>query len=58
MGGWMAIPRDWLASFGEISRWCGRIIGLVLSGRVLKFYGETLRQAGILIVGSRAPIGG
>ncbi|MDX6720608.1 MAG: phospholipid/cholesterol/gamma-HCH transport system permease protein, partial [Solirubrobacteraceae bacterium] len=29
MGGWFAIPRDWLSSFGEIARFCGRIMGQV-----------------------------
>ena len=25
MPGWLAVPRDWLASLGEIARFCGRI---------------------------------
>jgi phospholipid/cholesterol/gamma-HCH transport system permease protein len=50
--GWLAVPRDWLASLGEIARFCGRTMGLVYSGRVLQFFGEALRQAGILILGS------
>ncbi len=58
MQGWVTAPRDWLASFGEISRFCGRTVGLVLSGRVLPFFGETLRQAGILILGSTIVIWG
>ncbi len=45
-------PIEALESFGEASRFCGRIVGKVLSGRVLKFIGETIRQAGILITGS------
>ncbi len=52
MTGWLAVPRDWLGSLGEISRFCGRVLGLVYSGRVLTFFGESLRQAGILIMGS------
>ena len=52
MPGWLAVPRDWLASLGEIARFCGRTMGLVYSGRVLQFFGEALRQAGILILGS------
>src|SRR5213080_1229822 len=52
MPGWLALPRDWFASLGEIARFCGRTMGLVYSGRVLQFFGEALRQAGILILGS------
>ncbi len=52
MSGWLAAPRDWLDSFGEIARFGTRIAGLVYSGRALRFFGESLRQAGILILGS------
>jgi phospholipid/cholesterol/gamma-HCH transport system permease protein len=53
MPGWLAVPRDWAASFGDIVKFSGRIVfGEVLRGRVFRFFGETLRQAGILIVGS------
>jgi phospholipid/cholesterol/gamma-HCH transport system permease protein len=58
MGGWMAVPRDWLASFGEIAKFCARVTAHVLSGRVFKFFGESLRQAGILIIGSALVIWG
>jgi phospholipid/cholesterol/gamma-HCH transport system permease protein len=58
MPGWLALPRDWLASLGEIARFCGRTMGLVYSGRVLQFFGEALRQAGILIMGSTIVIWG
>src|SRR3954449_10644819 len=43
---------------GEIAGFCGRIVGLVVSGRVLRFFGESLRQAGILIIGSTMVIWG
>ena len=56
--GWMAVPRDWLSSLGEIFRFCGRVMGLVYSGRVFQFFGEALRQAGILILGSTVVIWG
>ena len=56
--GWMAIPRDWIASFGEITKFCGRILGLIFGGRVFLYFGETLRQAGILITGSAVVIWG
>jgi phospholipid/cholesterol/gamma-HCH transport system permease protein len=58
MPGWLAVPRDWLASLGEIGRFAGRTMGLVYSGRVLQFFGEALRQAGILITGSALVIWG
>jgi phospholipid/cholesterol/gamma-HCH transport system permease protein len=58
MGGWFAIPRDWLSSFGEIARFCGRIMGQVYGLRVFRFLGEGLRQAGILIVSSTLVIWG
>src|SRR2546421_10552470 len=56
--GWLAVPRDWIASFGEIAKFCGRILGLVYSGRVFKFFGEALRQSGILILSSTLVIWG
>ena len=46
------MPREWLASTGEIGRFFGLVVRDVWGGRVLRFFGETLRQAGILIVGS------
>ncbi len=55
---WLSVPRDWIASLGEISKFCGRIVGLVLSGRVLRFFGEALRQCGILILSSTLVIWG
>jgi phospholipid/cholesterol/gamma-HCH transport system permease protein len=58
MPGWLALPRDWLASLGDIARFCARVMGLVYSGRVLQFFGESLRQAGILILGSTMVIWG
>ncbi|UJA19508.1 ABC transporter permease [Thermoleophilia bacterium SCSIO 60948] len=58
MPGWLAVPRDWLASLGDIARFSGRVMGMVYSGRVFKFFGEALRQAGILILGSTIVIWG
>ncbi len=52
MIGWLDVPRSWLDSFGEVARFGSRVAGLVLSGRVFRFFGESLRQAGILIFGS------
>src|SRR5919202_3277893 len=57
-GSWLSVPRDWVESFGEIARFAGRVLGLVYSGRVLRFFGEGLRQAGILIMSSTLVICG
>jgi phospholipid/cholesterol/gamma-HCH transport system permease protein len=51
-------PLGWLDSFGEIVRFGGRVVGLVFSGRALRFFGEALRQAGILVLGSGLVIWG
>jgi len=56
MNAWLAVPQAWLDSMGEIARFGSRVAGLVYSGRVLRFFGEGLRQAGILILGSAAVI--
>jgi phospholipid/cholesterol/gamma-HCH transport system permease protein len=58
MTGWLAIPRDWIASFGEIVRFCTRVVGEVLGLRVFRFFGEALRQAGLLILSSTLVIWG
>jgi phospholipid/cholesterol/gamma-HCH transport system permease protein len=50
--GWLAVPRDWVASAGEIAKFGARVLRDVWGGRVLRFLGESLRQAGILILGS------
>ena len=56
--GWLSVPRDWISSFGEIAKFCGRVMGLVYSLRVVKFFGEALRQCGILIISSTMVIWG
>jgi phospholipid/cholesterol/gamma-HCH transport system permease protein len=43
---------DAMASAGAIGRFCGRVWWAVVSGRVLRYFGEALRQAGVLITGS------
>jgi phospholipid/cholesterol/gamma-HCH transport system permease protein len=48
----LAMPREWLASTGEIGRFTGQIVRDVYGLRVFRFFGEGLRQAGILIIGS------
>jgi phospholipid/cholesterol/gamma-HCH transport system permease protein len=49
---WLAVPRDWVASLGDIAKFAGRDFYEIFGGRVFKFFGEALRQAGILILGS------
>jgi phospholipid/cholesterol/gamma-HCH transport system permease protein len=50
--GWLDAPRAWLDTFGDLTRFASRVAGHVYSGRVGKYFGESLRQAGILILGS------
>jgi phospholipid/cholesterol/gamma-HCH transport system permease protein len=56
--GWLAIPREWIASFGDIVKFCSRVVGEVLGLRVFRFFGEALRQAGLLILSSTLVIWG
>ena len=51
-------PRSWLTAFGELAQFCARVMGAVFNGKVLPFFGEALRQAGILILGSALVIWG
>jgi phospholipid/cholesterol/gamma-HCH transport system permease protein len=52
----LAMPREWLGATGEITRFTGNIVRDVLGLRVMRFFGESLRQSGILIVGSTGVI--
>ena len=45
-------PKGWVEAFGEIAKFTAQVLGEVFRLRVFKFFGEALRQAGILIVGS------
>jgi phospholipid/cholesterol/gamma-HCH transport system permease protein len=58
MGDLAAIPRGWIESFGELVKFVSVIVGEVFRLRVFRFFGEALRQAGILIVGSTLVIWG
>jgi phospholipid/cholesterol/gamma-HCH transport system permease protein len=58
MSGWLAIPREWVASFGDIVKFCARVVGEVFGLRVFRFFGEALRQAGLLILSSTLVIWG
>ncbi len=55
---WLAVPRDLLVSFGEITKFCSTVLVEVVGLKVLKFFGEALRQSGILIVSSALVIWG
>lgn len=54
----LALPREWLAAAGEIARFTIEVLRNVWGLRVLRFFGEALRQAGTLIVGSTLVIWG
>jgi phospholipid/cholesterol/gamma-HCH transport system permease protein len=54
----LSLPREWLSSTGEIGGFTGHVARDVLGLRVFRFFGEALRQSGILIVGSTAVIWG
>ncbi|UTI63249.1 ABC transporter permease [Paraconexibacter antarcticus] len=56
--GWLAVPKDWISTFGEIAKFCGKIVGQVYGLRVFRFFGEALRQCGILILSSTLVIWG
>src|SRR5664279_4358529 len=58
MGELIATPRGWVEAFGEIIKFCWQIVREVLTLRVLRFFGEALRQAGILIISSTLVIWG
>ena len=51
-------PAGWLTLFGDIAKFMARVVAGVFSGRVFGFFGEVLRQAGILILGSALVIWG
>ena len=54
----VATPKGWVESSGEIFKFTGKVVREVLSLKVLRFFGETLRQSGILIVSSTLVIWG
>jgi phospholipid/cholesterol/gamma-HCH transport system permease protein len=53
-----ATVKGWISAFGEIAKFSGRILGLVYGLRVFRFFGEALRQSGILILSSTLVIWG
>jgi phospholipid/cholesterol/gamma-HCH transport system permease protein len=50
MNEFLAVPRELLASTGEIGRFAAGVVRDVWSLRVFRFFGEALRQSGILII--------
>ena len=55
---WLAVPKDWISSFGDIAKFCARWWPTCSTGACFRFFGEALRQAGILILGSALVIWG
>jgi phospholipid/cholesterol/gamma-HCH transport system permease protein len=51
-------PRGWLDALGEMTKFGARMVADIVTLRVFKFFGEALRQAGILIVSSTLVIFG
>ncbi|HEY6780113.1 MAG TPA: ABC transporter permease, partial [Thermoleophilaceae bacterium] len=47
-----------LTLLGDIGKFSARVVGDIFNLRVLRFFGETLRQSGILILGSSIVIWG
>jgi len=58
MTGWLTVPIDWIASLGDIVKFAARAFGEIFGLRVFRFFGEALRQAGILILSSTLVIWG
>ena len=58
MGSFSAPFRSSIEAFGEMMKFWAQVFGEVFRLRVFKFFGETLRQAGVLIVSSTLVIWG
>jgi phospholipid/cholesterol/gamma-HCH transport system permease protein len=54
----LRMPREWLGGAGEIGGFMADVLRDVASLRVFTFFGEALRQSGILIIGSTGVIWG
>ena len=54
----LTVPRRSIETFGDIVKFSGRIIGHIVDLRVFRYFGEALRQAGILIISSTLVIWG
>ena len=58
MGNLAAAPKNWLAALGDVVKFGARVFGEVFGLRVFRFFGEALRQSGILILSSTLVIWG
>jgi phospholipid/cholesterol/gamma-HCH transport system permease protein len=58
MGNLVAVPKGWIAALGDVVKFGARVFGEVFGLRVFRFFGEALRQAGVLILGSTLVIWG
>ena len=47
---------QWVEDFGKVVKFGAEVVVDILNGRVMTFFGETLRQAGVLIIGSAVVI--
>src|SRR5947199_8007663 len=52
------LAREWIETGGTIGKFGARVVGQVYGLRVFRFFGEALRQAGILILSSTIVIWG
>jgi phospholipid/cholesterol/gamma-HCH transport system permease protein len=58
MNGRAVAPQEWFESAGEIGGFSLNVVRDVWGGRVFRFFGEAVRQGGILITGSALVIWG
>src|ERR1700751_4038890 len=58
MGALLATRRGWVEQFGEIVKFCSKIVREVYGLRVFKFFGEALGKSGILIISATLVIWG
>jgi phospholipid/cholesterol/gamma-HCH transport system permease protein len=54
----LAAPREWIEAAGQLGKFVARVLRDVYGLRVFRFFGEALRQAGILILSSTIVIWG
>jgi phospholipid/cholesterol/gamma-HCH transport system permease protein len=54
----LSTPGEWVASLGDLGKFAARVLRDVVGLRVLRFFAEALRQAGILILSSTLVIWG
>jgi phospholipid/cholesterol/gamma-HCH transport system permease protein len=58
VNGLLTLPRTWLGQTGDLGGFVATVLRHVFGLRVLRFFGEALRQSGILIVSSTIVIWG